>query len=144
MSAPVPGDPTPDLSTLQGREIGQAMAQGLRMGPALAVVLGGGPAEVRQLPSPEFTVRQDVLDVSTSLPVVHLVKADPTRARALIRAVGGDIIVAPTQAEAAAGRGLLPAGFELDLHTTADIYVRAATAGGQAPSAVAWCERWTA
>lgn len=127
------GDDTPDVAELQGREAPGPMAPL----PTMQVAVEG-VVRTQRLPNRSWAVRQTTI-TNTGEPTFFL-KEDLTRARVTLRAVGGDVYVAPNRDQVQAGFGLLPDGATLQLDTTGPIY---AFGADPAVTLVAYSEHWT-
>lgn len=117
----VVGDETPDVEDMQGRESAVPPV------PLVVPVDVVGPVRVQQLPARSFAVR-DMALVNAADPQ-RLVGEDLLRSRVQVTWAGGDLVIAPTMAEAASNKGRVPVGNSpmVFLHTE-EMWVRAPAA----------------
>lgn len=129
----VPGDETPGVADLQGRE---------PVVPELPVVVPVdvvGPVRVQQLPARSFAIRS--LSLANAGQPQPLIGEDLLRSRVTVCWSGGDIVIAPTFEEAGADSGRAAvANSPLVFMHTEKMWVRAPAAD---VLVTAFIEQWT-
>lgn len=117
----VPGDETPEVTEMQGREA---------MTPALPVVVPVevvGPVRTQQLPARSFAVREMAL--ANNADPQRLLGQDLLRSRVQVSWSGGDLVIAPTFEEAQANKGRVAvANSPMPFLHTEEIWIKAPAA----------------